>query len=417
MSDANPPSEILQAVGQYLIRQGLYRTSDCLQEESGLVEPIDSDGNVLEARWTEVERLRSRVNKLELLLASEEKTRSPLRTAVKRTLSQELRQPRLQCEAECAGHKEAVMAVALHASEPVFASGSADCFVRIFDYELQSRLALLRGHTQSVNCVSWAGNILVSASSDLSLRIWQSNNKSNALAFGDFACLRTLIGHEHAVSCIVNVPESDLTLSCSRDTTLRLWDRTTGACRKTVRAHSEWVRCLDINDEHVVSAGNDKRLFVFDLQRFVQHESADTTPLNSFDAHENYIEAVKLQRTRSAASDERVAFTAARDKTARMWNYLRGQLLRIFTGHDNWVLALTLVGNGAFLVSAGEDRTLRIWDVNRGEQAHMQADTHRGFIYALDSRNAENLVVTGGADRYVRVWRIFNAPNEDDNQQ
>lgn len=409
-----PPNDLLLAIWNYLSGQGFHRTAKCLKEEAELAENVGTNSALLEERWKAAEQLQSRVEELELLLSAKQAhSKLPRSVSSSKVNEKQLSHSRLRVEAECTGHKDAVTAVALHATEPVLASGSADFFVRLFDYELNSRLALLRGHTQPVNCVAWAGDTLVSGSADMTLRVWQGVHKGAERDFTDFSCFHTLIGHEHAVSAILNLPNSGLTISCSRDTTLRLWDRTTGACRRTLRAHREWVRCIDANEQHIASSGNDKRLFVFDLSKVVQHEAADASPVNDFEVHENYVEAVKLRKAEAAANDH-VAFTAARDKTVRMWSYLRGQLLGTFSGHENWVLSLATLEDGSFVLSAGEDRTLRIWSTRNGTQAYTEADAHKGFIYCVDYRSTDRLLATGGGDRSVRLWRVLSNVGRED---
>ena len=65
------------------------------------------------------------------------------------------------------GHKDVINSVTLHNSEPIFATGSGDSTIRLFDYELKETVKVLKGHTHSVNSVSFAANILVSGSSDM----------------------------------------------------------------------------------------------------------------------------------------------------------------------------------------------------------------------------------------------------------
>lgn len=156
--------------------------------------------------------------------------------------------------------------MSLHPTEPVFASGSGDSTIRIYDYELKDQVGLLKGHTHSVNSVCWERDVLMSGSSDMTLKMWKSSNKTNEFDFGEFQCIKTFIGHEHTVSFVYNIKNTEITVSCSRDKTIRFWDRETTYCRKTIADyHSEWVRCCDANSEYFVSSGNDKKLFVFSL--------------------------------------------------------------------------------------------------------------------------------------------------------
>lgn len=101
---------------------------------------------------------------------------------------------------EFRNHKDAITCVAIHPKEPFFASGSADSNIRIYDYELFEHVMLLKGHTHSVNNISWTNGDLLSCSSDMSIKLWKSANKTNPYDFKEFYCAKTFLGHEHTVS-------------------------------------------------------------------------------------------------------------------------------------------------------------------------------------------------------------------------
>ena len=85
-----------------------------------------------------------------------------------------------------------------------------------------------------------------------------------------------MIGHEHAVSYVHNIAETVVTVSCSRDKTIRFWDRNTFYCRKTLsNFHEEWVRCCDSNKKYFLSSGNDKKVFVFALDQLLNFEKSN----------------------------------------------------------------------------------------------------------------------------------------------
>lgn len=100
----------------------------------------------------------------------------------------------------------------------------------------------------------------------MTVKIWRSANKTNEFDFPSFFCQKTLIGHEHSVSFVYNIKDTDITVSCSRDTTMRFWDRGNSFCRRTINQyHSDWVRCCVANQDHFLSTGNDKKVFVFSM--------------------------------------------------------------------------------------------------------------------------------------------------------
>lgn len=423
------------AVWNYLHDKGYSETSERLLAESETLAagepPAPNEERLLERKWLTIVRLQTRIVELERKLAHNEE----LLARSVRTLNSgpqdgsgsgggaagdALTSPALRLSKAYKGHKDAISSVALHESEPVFASGSGDSTVRVYDYELQTQVALLKGHTHGVNCVAWAKEELLSGSSDMSIKIWRSANKGNVFDFAEFFCSRTLVGHEHSVSALLNVPDTDFTVSVSRDKTVRLWDRVSGFCRKTVAdAHEDWVRCLDANARHLVTSGNDKKVFVFELEAFTNTEKKNgyggetASFLSSFDAHDNYVESIRVFRQGNLNGEENVAVTASRDKTVCVWNYLTGALLAQFTGHENWVKDVVVFEEFFFAVSAGEDKTLRVWDLRKKKQVFVETSAHDHFLTCLALHKDFRVLLSGSVDRQAKIWKLVNASSQD----
>ena len=62
---------------------------------------------------------------------------------------------------------------------------------------------------------------------------------------------------------------------------------------------------------------------------------------------------------------QKICCTASRDKTIGVWNYLKGTQLIEFVGHENWVKDLCLISESNLLISVGEDKTVRIWSLEK----------------------------------------------------
>ena len=314
------------------------------------------------------------------------------------------------------GHKDIINAVSIHPTEPVFASASGDSTIRIFDYELKDLIVILKGHTHSVNSVAWEKDVLVSGSSDMTLKLWKSANKTNENDFPEFFCLKTLIGHEHSVSYVYNIKDTDITVSCSRDTTIRFWDRGTSYCRRTINQfHTEWVRCCDSNTDYFLSTGNDKKVFVFQMSSILNFDKSNTTVdcVSCFEVHDNFVEALKVYQKKSLYDNKTVCFTASRDKSIRIWNFLTGNLLLEFKGHENWVKGLSLIEEHDYLISVGEDKTIRIWDLKKKKQYSIKHNCHEHFISAVDYHPEYKILVTGSVDMQTKVWKVINSTAED----
>jgi WD40 repeat protein len=59
--------------------------------------------------------------------------------------------------------------------------------------------------------------------------------------------------------------------------------------------------------------------------------------------------------------------SAGEDGTVKLWDVGTGQAALTLPGHSSAVHSLSFSPDGARLASGGEDRTVRIWDATRGQ--------------------------------------------------
>ena len=65
--------------------------------------------------------------------------------------------------------------------------------------------------------------------------------------------------------------------------------------------------------------------------------------------------------------DGRRAVSASEDKTLRVWDLESGQSIRTLEGHSSRVTGVAITPDGRRAVSASDDKTLRVWDLESGQ--------------------------------------------------
>ncbi|MDB4353274.1 hypothetical protein N9Z64_00940 [bacterium] len=117
--------------------------------------------------------------------------------------------------------------------------------------------------------------------------------------------------------------------------------------------------------------------------------------------------------------DGRVLASSAADKTIRLLDLRRGELIRSLEGHTHHVLAVAWQDDGQTIASASADQTVKVWNVETGEQRR----TISGFSKEITSVafiQATNQVALACADGNVRLYdssngkslRSFNASGD-----
>lgn len=132
---------------------------------------------------------------------------------------------------------------------------------------------------------------------------------------------RTFYGHSGPVFRVAFSPEKNLLLSCSEDTTIRLWSLQTWTCIVVYRGHlfPVWDVRFSPHSYYFVSASHDKtaRLWATDTNQ----------PLRIFSGHLSDVDTCQFHPNSNYIA------TGSSDRTVRLWDCLNGQMVRLMTGH------------------------------------------------------------------------------------
>ncbi|KAJ7065310.1 WD40 repeat-like protein [Mycena amicta] len=211
------------------------------------------------------------------------------------------------------GHTSTIRCLRMLHNRPLAVTGSRDSTLRVWDVQRGRLIRTMGGHTGSVRCLDVCGNKAVSGSYDATCRVWN-------LDTGE--CLHVLTGHFHQIYSVafdgVRIASGGL------DTTVRVWDALTGQCLALLQGHTALVCQLQLSpslpsiphpNPILVTGGSDGRVITFSL--------ASYTPLHRIAAHDSSVTSLQF--------DARWLVTAGNDGRVRLWEVRTGAYVRELT--------------------------------------------------------------------------------------
>jgi WD40 repeat protein/serine/threonine protein kinase len=184
-------------------------------------------------------------------------------------------------------------------------------------------------------------------------------------------------------------PDGEQLATAHWDSTVRLWDLKTSRELRTLFGHTGFVRCLAYSPDsrHLASGGEDNNIYLWDTET--------GWPKTTFHGHQSFVTALAFH------SDGRL-FSGSLDRGVKTWDLVGSRPL-VFHEHGGWVYSLEFSPDGTRVLSAGLDKTARIWDANTGRQ--LQTYTRHQHAVALARFRPDGRHVVSFDDHgTVRIW-------------
>ena len=128
-------------------------------------------------------------------------------------------------------------------------------------------------------------------------------------------------------------------------------------------------------------------------------EQAGGPLVRTFSGHEEGVTTIAV------TSDDKYIVSGSKDCTIRIWDLDTGEQIRVLQGHENSVNALALTSDDMYIISGSSDDTLRIWNLETGEQIHV-LQGHENSVYAIAVTSDDRYIVSGSKDCTIRIWNL-----------
>ncbi len=103
--------------------------------------------------------------------------------------------------------------------------------------------------------------------------------------------------------------------------------------------------------------------------------------------------------------DGNFILSASEDKTLKLWSIKTGQDIRTFWGHKDIISSVSISVDGRYALSGSHDNTLKLWDIKTAKL--MRTFTgHKNWVVSVAFSPDNKYALSGSYDKTIKIWNI-----------
>ena len=259
------------------------------------------------------------------------------------------------------------------------------------------------------------GNLMASTNHHHTIEIWDMKSKKLKKIMSSHNEIVTGVEFFHGKE------DNEYLLSCSLDKTIKLWRNLNNI--HTFLEHSDWVRCISVRDDNVqfLSGCVSSVVKLWDLptQRVIgsitnqTSDSASLTTVNSlsFMKTNPNLFIVGLRNGDVKICDSRIQ--------NQNNNFIKNVgIVQTFEAHQKKLNTVKLSKNDKYILTAGRDSLLRLWDLRKLPKENEKPDNYyinefnkhkcAGYNIECNYYMNEKYAMTGSEDGNIYIYDIYN---------
>lgn len=126
-------------------------------------------------------------------------------------------------------------------------------------------------------------------------------------------------------------------------------------------------------------------------------EEVENHPVWRVKAHGNVVMSVAF------SPDGKYILSAGEDRIIKLWETATGQLVRTFSGHSKMVTSVVFSPDGKNVLSASWDRSVRLWDVETGREVK-SFKGHTAIVTSVAFSPDGRHVLSASSDTTIKLW-------------
>jgi len=228
------------------------------------------------------------------------------------------------------------------------------------------------------------------------------NNEKTILVYDLTGKILRTLDVDEAITGMAIGPDGKQIVCGHADKAIRLWDLATGKVVRKFEGHTEPASvAFSPSGQHILSASADKTIRLWDVETGKQ--------VRSFDDFKDVtaLEGNGLIVRGMFAGEGRVAgYVWGKEKTFVLWDAATGMKIRQLDLGPDHHKDVAVSGDGRWLLTGHEDRTVRLLDVRTGKEWHRFVMTDinvpRGLSFSPDGKYA----AAGSHRSWLYLWQL-----------
>ncbi|MDE0427259.1 MAG: WD40 repeat domain-containing protein [Candidatus Poribacteria bacterium] len=306
-------------------------------------------------------------------------------------------------------HRYAVYSVAFSPDGQILASGSADKTIGLWSATAEKQTGLKISNSVSV---------------DKTINPWKAARVTSQLMSSDGNVsntkhLKTLVGHRYTVHSVAFSPDGKTLASGSEDNTIILWDTTTGEHTRTLASptgpfveptgtlvgHTDTVYSVAFSPDGrtLASSSEDSTVLLWDtttgehIKTLARPTGPFVGPTDPLAGHTDTVYSVAF------SPDGQILASGSADNTIILWDATTGQYKQTLTGHKRAVYSIAFSPDGQILASGSWDKTIILWDTTTWKYIHILTG-HEKVVYSVAFSPDGQVLASGSADKAIILW-------------
>ena len=277
----------------------------------------------------------------------------------------------------------------------------------------------LSGHTDSVYCLQFDEEKIITGSRDRTIRVWDINNFTcthviggptvkpsngpkvlrtvdypdfhlatasvNGTAYGNTIFKCPSQWHDASILCLQY--DETILVTGSSDSDLLVWDIKTYEPIKRLSRHNGGVLDVALDAKHIVSCSKDSKIIVWDRETY--------EPKGELTGHRGPVNAVQLRG--------HLLVSASGDGIARLWNLETMKLVKEFAAKERGLAAVEFSEDMKYVLAGGNDTITYKFETESGKEVG-QFTGHSQLVRSLWLDSLNGRVVSGSYDLDLRVY-------------